>query len=258
MQTSLTVQPLTYSLLDELELAYKHGGAPERLSLEIRHLGPLIQLQRSPLRSEIEANSSIQYGKFEDIARMIESPRGSYVHSSGSLAFTATSSDEEATVELMQRAFIAINRSSLPKAEAAQAASALGEFESNIQEHSSHRETGFLGFEVNEQFVGLYASDLGRGVVSSLRENPEFASVGDSGEALQLVIKEGVSSSGLQGRGMGFRPIFRGLASHSGVLRFRSGDALLEINGFGRERPVQELKERPEIEGFHVFAHCVF
>jgi hypothetical protein len=52
------------------------------------------------------------------------------------------------------------------------------------------------------------------------------------GEALQLMLTEGVSRHGAaSGRGMGFRPLFIGLANLNGRLRFRSGDHALTIAG---------------------------
>lgn len=161
-------------------------------------------------------------------------------------------------LELMQRALLAINGTRFPKDAAAQAISALGELESNIHEHSEDRTCGIVAYEIHERFIGIYASDNGQGVLNSLRQNPNFQTLEDAGEALQLVIQEGVSRSGEPGRGMGFRPIFVGLASLSGFLRFRSGDALLEINGFGDGPPKQELKERVTAPGFHTFVHCTF
>jgi hypothetical protein len=158
----------------------------------------------------------------------------------------------------MQRALLAINRTSFPKAEAHQAASALGELDSNIQEHSHDPRLGIVAYEVTDRFVGLYASDNGLGVLESLRQNPALAQLDDSGEALVMALREGVSSSTEPGRGMGFRPIFVGLASHARVLRFRSDDSLLEINRFGGGKPNQEIKQRSAVLGFHVFIHCTF
>lgn len=247
---------LTYRAVDELELTYSAGLDVPKLAFRPRSLGPLIQLQRSSLRANIV--SAIEtYGDLEDAARFVMEPRTVYVNRAGNIGISSVGA-EDAALELMQRALIAINRTPLPRDAAAQVVSALEELASNIQEHSEDVATGIVGFEVQDRFLGIYASDNGIGVLSSLRRNVEYAGLEDSGAALRLALKEGVSSSTEPGRGLGFRPIFVGLASLCAFLRFRSGDSLLEINGFGGGRPTQDLFERAHAIGFHVFVHCTF
>jgi hypothetical protein len=200
---------------------------------------------------------AISYGSLLDAVDFVRAPDGIYLSASRNMGIAAVRGDDS-SMELMQRALFAINKASFPKDSAAQAVSAIGELESNILAHSRDEASGLVAFEVNERFVGIYASDQGVGVINSLRRNPTFAALDDSGEALQLALQEGVSSSAEPGRGMGFRPIFVGLASLSALLRFRSGDSLLEINGFGDGPPTQELRERADIPGFHAFVHCTF
>ena len=253
-------QTLKYSLLDDLELACANSetSALPNLELAIGSLGPLIQLHRSPAKATIMAAASLDYRDFGEAVEFLDRLQGLYVNRTGSFGFAVTSGDGALALELMQRALISINKSPLPTAAGAQAVSALGEFDSNIDRHSRREQSGFVAFEVNQQFVGLYASDLGQGMLGSLRQNPNYAKLDDSGEALSMALREGVSSSTNPGRGMGFRPIFVGLASHARLLRFRSDDALLEINRFGGGSPTQEIKERPSVAGFHAFVHCTF
>lgn len=250
---------LTYQLLDEIELlAANRGTADSQVTLAAKWLGPLIQLQRSRARAALSAtNIQIEYGPLGEAASFITSPIGLYINQTGNVGI-ASARDPDATSELAQRALFAANRVRFPKAGAAQAISALGELESNIVEHSYDAVTGVIAFEVQPKFVGLYASDSGVGVLSSLKRNPSFSSLDDSGRALEMALQEGVSTHQEAGRGMGFRPIFRGLASLATLLRFRSGDSLLQINRFGGGPPQQELHERAEIAGFHVFVHCTF
>lgn len=251
---------LTYGVLDDIELACANGRLDMDVlpSVPVRHLGPLIQLKRSTLGEQVLRALTIELGPLADAASFVDHPDGLYISKDGSIGIAASRPGSDTCIDLMQRALVAIRRTALPLDSAAQAVSALGELASNIEEHSEDREMGVIAFEVNGSFVGLYASDKGRGVLKSLRENPTYRNLEDAGEALGLVIQEGVSSSSQAGRGRGFRPLFVGLAGHAGLLRFRSGGALLELNGFGEGKPMQELKERAQAVGFHVFVHCTF
>ncbi|HZG07983.1 MAG TPA: hypothetical protein VEZ70_03280 [Allosphingosinicella sp.] len=250
---------LTYALLDELEVACEGGALSlKEPALEIRSLGPLIQLQRSREVAAINAATRIEFGAFAPAAEFLKAPAGLWINKTGTFGLAASSAEGEAALELMQRALLSLSKTSFPKDAAAQAVSALGELDSNIQEHSGDRERGITAFELGAGFLGIYSSDLGVGVLNSLRRNPAFEALDDSGEALMLAVQEGVSSFEDPGRGKGFRPIFVGLASLSALLRFRSGDSVLEINGFGDGVPCQDVKERSSIPGFHAFIHCAF
>lgn len=250
---------LTYQLLDELEVACTDASNHIfPAGFEVRSLGPVIQLQRSSQRELIAEKISYASNDLERAGEFILAPRGIFLNKAGTVGMAASSGGGDAVLELMQRALPALKRTPFPTAAATQAIAALGELDSNIEEHSGDSKLGVIAFEIAERFIGIYASDRGCGVLDSLRRHPAFSGLDDSGEALRLAIQEGVSSSTQLGRGMGFRPIFRGLASLSALLRFRSGDSLLEINGFGGGIPVQGLRERASISGFHVFVHCTF
>ena len=73
--------------------------------------------------------------------------------------------------------------------------------------------------------------DAGRGVLATLAENTSLSNLCDHGEALQLALQDGVSRSGDPTRGRGFHQLFLTVAGMNGYLRFRSGDAKLEIKG---------------------------
>lgn len=255
-----TKEALKYSLLDDLEWAVSEPNRVPlpRLRIAVQHLGPLIQLSRSQHKGAIHNEIDFDWGRFGGAAAFLERLSGSYLSADGTFGMAAIDRTTDAADDLMQRALLALRRTSLPRNAAAQAISALGELDSNIREHSNDEQSGLIGYEVNEQFVGIYASDMGQGVLNSLHRNPKYAQLADDGEALLLAVSEGVSSTGQTGRGMGFRPIFSGLAAHAGVLRFRSGASLLQINGFTLPVPTQEVKERSPTAGFHVNVHCMF
>lgn len=251
---------LTYSLTEDLEFACESGMPPPmpQMKAYAKFLGPVIQLERSAHVAGIGNHLAVEFGELDGARGFLAKPHGIYVGRSGAIGIAAASANGEAALELMQRGLAAIRRSSLPEAAAAQAVSALGEFEANIIQHSADTAMGVIAYELTSTFLGLYSADSGQGVLTSLRKNPAYEFLDDEGEALKLALQEGVSSSTEAGRGNGFRPIFVGLASHLGVLRFRSGDSLLELNGFAGGSTKQEIKERAAISGFHVSVHCAF
>lgn len=91
---------------------------------------------------------------------------------------------------------------------------ALIEMQSNIYEHSEAPETGLLPFNAEPGIFEFVAADDGIGMLNSLHGNAVHAPLADHGAALQLALTEGCSRFGDDiGRGMGFRPLFVGLAN---------------------------------------------
>ena len=109
-------------------------------------------------------------------------------------------------------------------AASAEIVAAIGEFFSNVLEHSKNSETGYVAYSGEEGTFEFVVADSGIGVLQSLKSNPAFTKLADSGRAIELALTEGISSSEQEGRGHGFRPVFVGLANISDELRFRSGD----------------------------------
>jgi hypothetical protein len=141
---------------------------------------------------------------------------------------------------------------------AAQFAAALGEMFSNVHEHSGASSSGVAAFMAGGDAFEFAVADSGIGVRESLRSCTDYADLADDGKALRLALTDGVSRFGAQsGRGKGFRPIFVGLANLSGVLRFRSGDRGLVIDGqkIGDMSAVTAQKVR--IPGFFASVSCL-
>lgn len=134
---------------------------------------------------------------------------------------------------------------------AAQLVGSILEMESNIYEHSENPTTGLLVYRMRQGIFEFVVSDLGVGVLNSLRNCNEFNYLSDYGDALRLALSEGVSRFGANaGRGMGFRQLFVGLANLNGVLRFRSGDHALVIDGENPTLMAAKTAEKPRIRGF--------
>ncbi|MEZ5996073.1 MAG: hypothetical protein R3C25_09980 [Hyphomonadaceae bacterium] len=139
---------------------------------------------------------------------------------------------------------------------AKQMVAALREMEDNIHRHSERVATGLVAYRCAPGALEFVASDRGIGALQSLRSNPEYAHVTDSGDALQLVISEGVSRLGA-GNGFGFRDLFVGLANLNGNLRFRSGSSSLEIHGRNPSQQNATVSQRANTAGFTITVDCL-
>jgi len=107
---------------------------------------------------------------------------------------------------------------------------AMGEIQDNVYEHSGAPQTGLVAYAVTPNSFEFVVADRGVGVLQTLRQNPRYADIPDTGAALEEVIKDGVSRFPSEtGRGQGFNQLFRALVGQNAELRFRSGDHALTM-----------------------------
>jgi hypothetical protein len=140
---------------------------------------------------------------------------------------------------------------------AAQLVGALGEMQSNIYEHSQASDTGIVAFRATPGVFEFVVSDSGTGVLKSLKSCPAYVDLTSYGQALKLALTDGVSRHGPQsGRGLGFRPLFRGLSNLNGALRFRSGDYALTIDGQNPGAIPVKLWQKAMLQGFFASVIC--
>ena len=101
-------------------------------------------------------------------------------------------------------------------------------------------------------------ADSGMGVLASLRQNPEFGELTDSGEALRVAASDGASRHGrASGRGYGVGQVFRALAHDWAELRFRSGDHALRLRGDAPSLSGQyEVAQKGWLSGLIVTVRC--
>jgi anti-sigma regulatory factor (Ser/Thr protein kinase) len=144
-----------------------------------------------------------------------------------------------------------------PRRIAAQLAAAMGEMEGNIYEHSRSSKSGVLVFRGAPGVFEFVVADRGIGVLRSLQTCAEYSNLVDHGDALKLVIREGVTRFGSgEGHGYGFRPLFMGLANLNGALRFRSGDHALTIDGYQPIALRSRIAKKVAINGLFVSVRC--
>lgn len=99
---------------------------------------------------------------------------------------------------------------------------ALREMADNVAQHSgldsSCPAPGLIGYYVNDGHVAFSIGDSGRGVLASLIENPAWANLPNSVEALLAVINDHASRRPYGGHGEGFKQVFRSLTDLNGVV----------------------------------------
>jgi hypothetical protein len=135
---------------------------------------------------------------------------------------------------------------------------ALGELQDNVFEHSGRPESGVVAYAAGNGAFEFVVADAGRGVLASLRENPEFAGLEESGAALRVAVSDGASRHARStGRGYGIGQLFRALAHDAAELRFRSGDHALRLWGDAPSLTGQvELAQKAWLDGLSITVRC--
>ena len=130
----------------------------------------------------------------------------------------------------------------------------LKEFRSNIADHADRNDGCLAAFHSSEGAFEVMVADRGRGVLQSLRENPNYADLMDAGVALRQSVTDGVSRHADPLRGHGFRDLFHGLANRFSHIRLRSGDHALEIFRNASNPPIERVSQKTNIPGLFVYA----
>lgn len=135
---------------------------------------------------------------------------------------------------------------------------ALGELQDNVFEHCGRPRTGVIAYAASDGAFEFVVADAGRGVLASLRENPEFGGLADSGTALLAAASDGASRYARRtGHGYGIGQLFRALAHDAAELRFRSGDHALRLWGDAPSLTGQmELAQKAWLDGLTISVRC--
>jgi anti-sigma regulatory factor (Ser/Thr protein kinase) len=135
---------------------------------------------------------------------------------------------------------------------------AIGELQDNVFEHSGRPASGLLAYGASNGAFEFVVADAGRGLLASLRENPEFAHLSDSGAALRVAASDGASRHARNtGHGYGIGQLFRALAHHAAELRFRSGDHALRLWGDAPSLTGHvELAQKAWLDGLVISVRC--
>lgn len=263
--TSTVARALDFSAVDDLAFA----AESQRLdinalpySFKCGQLGPLLELHQ--LTQTGGGPSSLRGGwldarAFEGLGRALVASPARWVSQDEQLGLLKTDpgvpeTDWIAFAMVAKRAAIG---SGLPADRAAQMVAAMGEFRSNIVEHSAAASTGLVAYHSATGVFEFVASDRGVGLLMTLREAPEYKSLSDDCEALRLALTDGASRHGFDhGRGYGFRPLFTGLSNRQASLRFRSGNGALTIDGTTPALVTAQVGRKAPIGGFFISVTC--
>jgi hypothetical protein len=135
---------------------------------------------------------------------------------------------------------------------------ALGELQDNVYEHSGRPDTGLVAYATGSRTFEFVVADAGMGMLASMRQNPEFAGLRDSGEALRAAASDGASRFARStGHGFGIGRLFRALAHDTAELRFRSGDHAMRLWGDAPSLTGHvELAQKARLNGLTISVRC--
>ena len=261
-------EPLTFASVDDLAFAADRGrlslgdGGP---SLAVQDLGPFLEylllagtglLPAPPQARWLSLNGTA------DLYSALSNRHHTWICPRTTMAGIFRTYDQRPWDETSWNMFsIAAERAAVTagfsKRIAVQLAAAMGEMEGNIYEHCQLSKSGVLVFRGAPGMFEFVVADRGIGVLKSLRTCAEYSKLVDHGDALSLVLRDGVSRFGSgEGRGHGFRPLFTGLANLNGALRFRSGDHALTIDGYNPTAMPYRVAKKLPIPGFFTSVRC--
>lgn len=155
---------------------------------------------------------------------------------------------------LLERYWSALVTIGLPRDFAYSILGAFFEIASNAIEHSESRPAPLAAFFAGENGWRLSVSDIGIGVLASLRRNPAFHNLRTSAKALRYALAAGTSRHTEPGRGQGFSTVFKALADRKVAIRIRSGSAFASWTGTSPTDQNLKIHSLPlsRLQGFHI------
>lgn len=257
---------LDFFLLDDLAIAAQRrmiDVSPHLASLELAHIGPLVELlllSRANASLGLSVRALPNSRRRQALEKALSADwrgRGVYVASCDQqVGFIATKRDSDGAesanwTQFCKKAQEAAEFAAMPKPAAKAAIGALREIEENIHIHSNRPHDGVVGFRAKPNEFEFVVGDSGIGMLQSLRQHPDYAALDDAGTALRIGLENGQSRYGRDsGRGWGFNTLFIGLANMNGVLRFRTEDHALVIDGLNPSLVTATLAQRATLQGF--------
>ena len=258
--------PLTFDALDGLGFAAERGRLEaSTLALTADQLGPLFELgllAKSKLLSWPGTGSWLAMNGLSPLISALTNRKHQWVRPSSRdigvfRTYATPPQDDLGWVEFgvaIQRAAVSAG---FARPISAQLVGAVGEMQDNIYQHSGAPQTGIIAFCARPGTFEWVVCDSGIGVLKSLTSCPDFKDVTNDGEALRLTLSDGISRHGRNsGRGLGYQPLFTGLANLRGSLRFRSGNYALTIDGENPASLPVKLAQKVRLNGFLISVAC--
>lgn len=111
-----------------------------------------------------------------------------------------------------------------------------------------------VGFLVAETHFEFAVADLGRGVRASLHDKEAHRELRSHEAALRAAVQQGATRRAYAA-GNGFKDLHLALADLRGLLRFRTGDVALTLDGRGADRHAV-VSASPDMVGFQLAVSC--
>ena len=253
---------LNHEVLDDVAFALQKGlhDKIRTMSFSANEISPIIEYKKMACKYEAPSIKSIidcRTNLEDQFLRALEGTSKIWLsRTQPAIGLYHASSDEEKMstkfVEFSLAAQKAAQGVGFDASVSRKIIAAMTEQYNNIIEHAEFCEGAIVAWKADPNGFEFCVSDLGIGILSSLKKAGDFKDIEDEGEALKLAIKEGVSRHGVGlGSGYGFRPIFVGLANLRSDLRFRSGDHALVIEGGYPDTMKAGIKQKVGVDGFH-------
>lgn len=258
--------PFTFALLDDLCFAAVRGRLkplPDG-AYGLHGLGPVLELARLSTAGLLPPPSRANWLALDDAAdfgKALGEGRTSWSCRLRHLGFLRmrSSRPEDETEEnaFKLEAQRAAHTVGFPRKLAAQLIGAFEEIQGNVYDHSGSSGSGLAAYRATARRFEFVVSDGCVGALASLKTCADYAHLTDHGEALKLMLMDGVSRYGKgTSHGTGFRPLFSGLANLNGELRFRSGDQALTIDGVNPGSIPTKTWDKVPITGFIASITC--
>lgn len=139
---------------------------------------------------------------------------------------------------------------------AARLHAALHAMTENAVIHANAPISALIGYRILEGTAQFCVSDVGIGILASLRTCADYASLTLHNEAIKMALRDGTSRFGRGRGGFGFRQVFKALAEQWGNLRFRSGAGCITMDGTGLDYDTGVESYPPPMPGFQVSVCC--
>lgn len=123
--------------------------------------------------------------------------------------------------------------------------------------HSESTTDILVGYQVTPEAALFTVADVGIGILASLRTHPAYQHFQVHLEAIRAALRVGVSRFGPGQGGFGFSDVFKSLAADSGVVRFRSGEGCVTMDGTDLDADTKGNETfPPALPGFQVTVCC--
>ncbi len=214
------------------------------------------------IKDEAQKQDPVWCALIEEWERQPSLGFGSDIHGTREVEFHRLRCIEDQTglpFQLFQERFVrSLRNCGFPSEFAYALAGTLAEMSDNVVQHSregGEEFTGLVGYHVSAAYMAFAVIDIGCGLLTSLKRSPAWQHLASARDALRAVVRDGASSRTGQGRGEGFRLLFRSLASRNCRIRLRTNNASMTIADT-TTRCIGSEVPSPELSGFQMSVCC--